>query len=45
MRDGRFGDPEGMTRFLFATMPAAGHVGPLVPLAHELAGRGHSVDW
>jgi UDP:flavonoid glycosyltransferase YjiC (YdhE family) len=34
-----------MTRFLFATMPAAGHVGPLIPLAHELAGRGHSVDW
>jgi MGT family glycosyltransferase len=35
----------GMTRFLFATMPAAGHVGPLVPLAHELAARGHSVAW
>jgi MGT family glycosyltransferase len=34
-----------MTRFLFATMPAAGHVGPLVPLAHELAARGHSVAW
>jgi MGT family glycosyltransferase len=34
-----------MTRFLFATMPAAGHVGPLIPLAHELAARGHSVDW
>jgi MGT family glycosyltransferase len=34
-----------MTRFLFATMPAAGHVGPLVPLAFELAARGHSVAW
>ena len=34
-----------MTRFLFASMPAAGHVEPLVPLAHELAARGHSVDW
>jgi MGT family glycosyltransferase len=32
-------------RFLFATMPAAGHVGPLVPLAHELVARGHSVAW
>jgi MGT family glycosyltransferase len=34
-----------MTRFLFATMPAAGHVGPLIPLAHELIARGHVVDW
>jgi UDP:flavonoid glycosyltransferase YjiC (YdhE family) len=34
-----------MTRFLFATMPAAGHVGPLVPLALELGARGHSVAW
>ncbi len=34
-----------MTRFLFASMPAAGHVGPLIPLAHELVARGHSVDW
>jgi UDP:flavonoid glycosyltransferase YjiC (YdhE family) len=34
-----------MTRFLFATMPAAGHVGPLIPLAHELIARGHEVDW
>jgi UDP:flavonoid glycosyltransferase YjiC (YdhE family) len=34
-----------MTRFLFATMPAAGHVGPLVPLALELVARGHSVAW
>jgi MGT family glycosyltransferase len=34
-----------MTRFLFATMPAAGHVGPLVPLAFELTARGHSIAW
>ena len=34
-----------MTRFLFATMPAAGHVGPLVPVASELIARGHSVAW
>jgi UDP:flavonoid glycosyltransferase YjiC (YdhE family) len=35
----------GMTRFLFAAMPAAGHVGPLIPLAHELIARGHEVGW
>ena len=34
-----------MTRFLFAAMPAAGHVGPLIPLAHELIARGHEVGW
>ena len=34
-----------MIRFLVATMPAAGHVAPLVPIAHELVARGHSVDW
>jgi MGT family glycosyltransferase len=34
-----------MTRFLFAAMPAAGHVGPLIPLAHELVDRGHEVAW
>ena len=34
-----------MTRFLFAAMPAAGHVGPLIPLAHELVARGHEVAW
>jgi MGT family glycosyltransferase len=39
------GEPVRMTRFLFATMPAAGHVGPLVPLAHELIARGHVVAW
>jgi MGT family glycosyltransferase len=35
----------GMTRFLFASMPAAGHIGPLVPLAIELIARGHSIAW
>jgi MGT family glycosyltransferase len=45
VRGGRVGDPVGMTRFLFATMPAAGHVGPLVPLAFELIARGHSIAW
>jgi UDP:flavonoid glycosyltransferase YjiC (YdhE family) len=34
-----------MTRFLFAAMPAAGHIGPLIPLAHELIDRGHEVAW
>jgi UDP:flavonoid glycosyltransferase YjiC (YdhE family) len=34
-----------MTRFLFAAMPAAGHIGPMIPLAHELVARGHDVDW
>jgi MGT family glycosyltransferase len=34
-----------MTRFLFAAMPAAGHVGPLLPLAHELVARRHAVAW
>jgi MGT family glycosyltransferase len=34
-----------MTRVLIATMSAAGHVGPLVPLAHELVRRGHEVAW
>ncbi len=33
---GRVGETDGMTRFLLATMSAAGHVGPLVPIAHEL---------
>ena len=30
-------------RFLFSCMPWEGHFRPLVPLAHELAGRGHHV--
>ena len=34
-----------MTRFLFATMPAAGHVTPGLPVARELADRGHEVHW
>jgi MGT family glycosyltransferase len=34
-----------MTRILIASMPAAGHVGPLVPLAAELVQRGHDVAW
>jgi MGT family glycosyltransferase len=34
-----------MNRVLIATMPAAGHVGPLVPLARELVRRGHDVAW
>jgi MGT family glycosyltransferase len=34
-----------MNRVLLATMPAAGHVGPLVPLARELVRRGHEVAW
>jgi MGT family glycosyltransferase len=42
---GRSAKLDGMTRFLLATMPAAGHVGPLVPLAHELVDRGHVVAW
>src|SRR5512147_1677129 len=33
-----------MLRFLFASMPAAGHLGPLLPVAHELAERGHDVS-
>jgi len=35
----------GMNRVLIATMSAAGHVGPLVPLARELVRRGHDVAW
>jgi MGT family glycosyltransferase len=34
-----------MNRVLIATMPAAGHVGPLVPLARELVRSGHDVSW
>jgi UDP:flavonoid glycosyltransferase YjiC (YdhE family) len=34
-----------MSRFLFTTMPAAGHVAPKVPIARELVARGHSVHW
>jgi MGT family glycosyltransferase len=34
-----------MSRFLFATMPATGHVVPKLPLARELSARGHEVHW
>jgi UDP:flavonoid glycosyltransferase YjiC (YdhE family) len=32
-------------RYLFATVPAAGHVHPAVPIARELLARGHEVRW
>ncbi len=32
-------------RFLFATMPAAGHVTPALTVARELVSRGHEVQW
>lgn len=34
-----------MARFLLSTMPALGHVNPFVPVASELAARGHEVVW
>jgi MGT family glycosyltransferase len=34
-----------MSRFLLAAMPAAGHIGPLLPIARELVLRGHDVAW
>lgn len=34
-----------MARFLFATMPATGHVNPGLPIARELVARGHDVRW
>jgi MGT family glycosyltransferase len=34
-----------MTRFLFATYSATGHVAPFEPVARELVARGHEVDW
>jgi UDP:flavonoid glycosyltransferase YjiC (YdhE family) len=34
-----------MSRFLIATMPAAGHVHPAVPVATTLVARGHQVLW
>ncbi|HWH95764.1 MAG TPA: glycosyltransferase [Baekduia sp.] len=34
-----------MSRFLIATVPADGHLSPLLPLARELTGRGHDVFW
>jgi UDP:flavonoid glycosyltransferase YjiC (YdhE family) len=32
-------------RYLFATVPAAGHVHPVVPVADALVARGHQVRW
>jgi MGT family glycosyltransferase len=32
-----------MPRFLLAAIPAAGHIGPLLPIARELVARGHDV--
>jgi MGT family glycosyltransferase len=34
-----------MTRFLFASVPAAGHVTPGIPLSRSLVARGHEVFW
>jgi UDP:flavonoid glycosyltransferase YjiC (YdhE family) len=34
-----------MARFLFATMPAAGHVTPGLPIVRALVDRGHEVQW
>lgn len=34
-----------MARILVGSMPAIGHVGPLVPLIRELVERGHEVRW
>ncbi|MEV4518076.1 nucleotide disphospho-sugar-binding domain-containing protein [Dactylosporangium sp. NPDC049525] len=34
-----------MARFLFASMPSAGHTNPLKPIARALVDAGHAVDW
>jgi UDP:flavonoid glycosyltransferase YjiC (YdhE family) len=34
-----------MTRILFRTMPITGHVRPGLPIAWELARRGHELVW
>ena len=34
-----------MARFLIATMPITGHVGPGIPIARTLVERGHEVWW
>jgi UDP:flavonoid glycosyltransferase YjiC (YdhE family) len=34
-----------MTRFLVATVPVIGHVGPAVPIVRKLVERGHDVRW
>lgn len=38
-------DRRVMSRFLFAALPADGHVAPLLPLARERSDRGHEVLW
>lgn len=35
----------GMPRLLIATLPADGHLSPLLPFARELVARGHDVFW
>lgn len=34
-----------MSNILIATLPLAGHVAPLLPVARELIARGHTVTW
>jgi UDP:flavonoid glycosyltransferase YjiC (YdhE family) len=34
-----------VSRFLITTMPATGHVMPMLPLARELSVRGHELHW
>lgn len=34
-----------MARILIATVPIAGHLGPLLPIARRLVARGHEVHW
>lgn len=34
-----------MSRFIFATVPQAGHTVPALPIARTLINRGHSVRW
>jgi UDP:flavonoid glycosyltransferase YjiC (YdhE family) len=34
-----------MSRFLITTMPATGHVMPMLPLARELSARDHELHW
>ena len=34
-----------MSRFLITTMPATGHVMPMLPLVRELSARGHELHW
>src|SRR4051794_38476701 len=44
-RRARGGIVAAMARFLIASLPADGHVSPLLPLARELRARGHDVFW